>query len=228
MLISRRYVLTAAHCVNGMPKSLTLESVRLGEYNTATVRDCIPDGNEGDIICADDPVSVAIEEQIIHEDYNSTSIHKRHDIALLRLTHDVIFTNFIQPICLPSNSDINRKVQVAGWGKTEDKTKIDSEIKLKVALPLVEKAKCQNKYFGAGVILGEGQFCAGGEAGRDSCRGDSGGPLMQRERGDDGTPKWVCVGVVSFGPSPCGMADWPGIYTKVYDYIPWLLGKLRA
>ena len=180
------------------------------------------------MICADDPVTVGVEEQLVHEDYDPSSTHQRYDIALLRLTHDVTFTKFIKPICLPSNSDINRKVQVAGWGKTEDNKKADSEIKLKVTLPLVEKAKCMNRYSSAGVNLGEGQICAGGEAGRDSCRGDSGGPLMQRERGEDGTPKWVCVGVVSFGPSPCGMADWPGVYTKVYDYMPWLLGKLRA
>ena len=178
------------------------------------------------MICADDPVFVAIEEQIIHEDFNRTERH--HDIALLRLTHDVIFTNFIQPICLPSNTNINPKLQVAGWGKTEDTSKVDSEIKHKVALPLADKAECEKKYSAYGVILGEGQFCAGGQHGRDACQGDSGGPLMQRERGDDGTLKWVCVGIVSFGPNPCGKKDVPGVYTKVYNYMPWLLGKLRA
>ena len=66
VLISRRYVVTAAHCLKGseLPKTWRLESVRLGEYNTATDRDCISDGENGEI-CADDPISVGIDEQIV-------------------------------------------------------------------------------------------------------------------------------------------------------------------
>ena len=37
--------------------------------------------------------------------------------------------------------------------------------------------------------------------GRDSCSGDSGGPLIQQA--NIGTP-WFLVGVVSFGTSKCG------------------------
>jgi secreted trypsin-like serine protease len=45
-------------------------------------------------------------------------------------------------------------------------------------------------------------------------RGDSGGPLMrQNERGSP--PYWYLAGLVSFGPTPCGQANWPGVYTRV-------------
>ncbi|KYM93571.1 Serine protease easter [Cyphomyrmex costatus] len=212
VLISKRYILTAAHCVKGkdLPTNWRLSSVRLGEYDTDTDRDCIPDG---------------VDEQIAHENYRPLSRDQSYDIALLRLSRDVPFTRYIKPICLPSNSTINGKLFVAGWGKTE--TRSASNLKLKLTLPLAEKSVCDQTYVSAGVRLGYGQICAGGQKGKDSCRGDSGGPLMAVERIADGTGKWTAVGVVSFGPSPCGMQGWPGVYTKVSDFVPWILNNMR-
>ncbi|EZA55838.1 Serine protease easter [Ooceraea biroi] len=229
VLISKRYVLTAAHCIKGkdLPTTWRLSSVRLGEYDTDTDTDCISDGNNG-TTCADDPVTVGVEEQFAHEEYQPLSRHQRYDIALLRLAQDVTFTKYIKPICLPSNSTSldDRLFFVAGWGKTE--TRSSSNVKLKLSLPLVSDSQCDQTYNNAGVRLGYGQICAGGQRGKDSCRGDSGGPLMALERLSDRTGKWSAVGVVSFGPSPCGMQGWPGVYTKVQDFVPWILSKLRA
>ncbi|XP_024938860.1 uncharacterized protein LOC107265735 [Cephus cinctus] len=226
VLISRRYVLTAAHCIKGkdLPKSWNLVNVRLGEYDTETETDCIQDGDNTQV-CADDPISIGIEEQIAHEGYKPASRDQRNDIALLRLSRDVTFTDFIKPICLPTNSSFGQKLFVAGWGKTESRS--ESNVKLKVSIPIVENSECSRTYNNAGVRLGAGQICAGGQRGKDSCRGDSGGPLMSVERSQDGTGKWTAVGVVSFGPSPCGMQGWPGVYTKVADFIPWILSKMR-
>lgn len=227
VLISKRYILTAAHCVKGkdLPANWRLSSVRLGEYNTDTDRDCVPDGENSEPVCADDPITIGVEEQIAHENYRPLSRDQRYDIALLRLSREVPFTRYVKPICLPSNSSLGGKLFVAGWGKTE--TTSASNIKLKLALPLTEKSLCDQTYVSAGVQLGYGQICAGGQRGKDSCRGDSGGPLMAVERIADGTGKWTAVGVVSFGPSPCGMQGWPGVYTKVSDFVPWILNNLR-
>ncbi|KAL0100211.1 hypothetical protein PUN28_019557 [Cardiocondyla obscurior] len=227
VLISKRYVLTAAHCIKGkdLPTNWRLTSVRLGEYDTDTETDCLPDGADGTVNCADDPVTVGVEEQIAHEEYQPQSRDQRYDIALLRLSRDVKFTGFIKPICLPSNSSLNGKLFVAGWGKTE--TLSASNVKLKLTLPLADQNQCDQTYSNAGVQLGHGQICAGGQKGKDSCRGDSGGPLMAVEKVPNGNRRWTAVGVVSFGPSPCGMQGWPGVYTKVIDYVPWILSKLR-
>lgn len=226
VLISKRYVLTAAHCVHAkkLPRSWRLENVRLGEYDTQTSPDCIVDGNVI-VVCADDPITVGVEEQIVHENYRPDSGNQQNDIALLRLTRDVPFTNYVKPICLPSNVAIGQKLYVAGWGQTENATK--SNVKLKVSLPFVENENCQNTYSTAGVKLGASQICAGGQKGKDSCRGDSGGPLMHLERTREDTGKWSVVGVVSFGPSPCGKLEWPGVYTKVSAFVPWILSKMR-
>ncbi|XP_017755231.1 PREDICTED: uncharacterized protein LOC108547293 [Eufriesea mexicana] len=226
VLISRRYVLTAAHCVKGkdLPSTWRLQSVRLGEYDTDTNPDCIQD-SESSKICADDPVTYGVEEQIAHENYRPLSRDQKYDIALLRLSRDVTFTNYIKAICLPPTAFLRQKLFAAGWGKTENGT--SSNIKLKVSLPLVDKKQCQSTYEKAGLSLGYGQICAGGEKDKDSCRGDSGGPLMTVEKNRDGTGRWIAVGVVSFGPSPCGKVGWPGIYTRVIDFVPWILSKLK-
>ena len=226
VLISRRYVLTAAHCVKGkdLPRTWQLSSVRLGEYDTNSDRDCVAD-DEHTVICADDPVTVEIEEQIAHEDYRPRSRDQKYDIALLRLSRDVTFTTYIKPICLPPTASLGQKLFVAGWGKTENGS--SSNVKLKLALPLFDKEQCQGTYGNAGVMLGHGQICAGGQKDKDSCKGDSGGPLMTMERNRNGSGKWTVVGVVSFGPLPCGMLGVPGVYTKVIDFVPWILDKMR-
>lgn len=77
------------------------------------------------------------------------------------------------------------------------------------------------------MYIGEGQMCAGGERGKDSCRGDSGGALMSTLVDNGGSVRWHVIGVVSFGPSPCGMQGWPGVYTRVNNYIDWINKNVR-
>lgn len=38
---------------------------------------------------------------------------------------------------------------------------------------------------------------------------------------------WVLYGIVSYGVSPCGQANIPGIYTKVDHFTDWVQSKLR-
>jgi hypothetical protein len=121
VLISDRYVLTAAHCCVGAIKTqrYVLESVRLGEWDTASDTDCDEDD------CSDPVVDVPVEQIITHENYNPNAKSQENDIALLRLSRPVTYTDFIQPICLPGESARNKnfdgiKLEVAGWGKTEN------------------------------------------------------------------------------------------------------------
>ena len=59
--------------------------------------------------------------------------------------------------------------------------------------------------------------------GKDSCNGDSGGPLIYREFTDE---PWHQIGLVSFGTSICGKGV-PGVYTRVAEYMDWIESKLR-
>lgn len=47
----------------------------------------------------------------------------------------------------------------------------NSDIKLKVVLPGVSLDYCNSVFRQEGVTVGDTQICAGGEAGKDSCRG---------------------------------------------------------
>ncbi|XP_050356534.1 phenoloxidase-activating enzyme-like isoform X1 [Nymphalis io] len=228
-LISSKYVLTAGHCVAGPVLRIgTLENVRLGEYDTSSDgRDCVS-AEGGGLDCTDPPVILPIEEIIPHMDYSPESVLKRNDIGLLRLKEEAPYTDFIRPICLPYNDIMQTREQqnfeVAGWGAVSDK-KSFSNIKLHVAIPYKPLNVCQRAYEVQGhrLKLWKGQICAGGVKGKDSCKGDSGGPLMTR----DERRIYQIIGIVSFGPTPCGMENVPGVYTKVYEYLPWIRSHMK-
>ena len=78
---------------------------------------------------------------------------------------------------------------------------------------------CRRLLDGRGdVAIGRGQICAGLlEGGRDSCYGDSGGPLIVRN--DDGCA--LQVGIVSWGEG-CAQRDAFGVYTRVSHYADWI------
>lgn len=224
VLISSRYVLTAAHCVKGsdLPRNWRLSQVRLGEWNTSSVIDCVKED------CSDPVQDIPVEQIIAHAGYSPEDTNQHNDIALLRLSRHVQFNDFAKPICLPLSNDLQRSrfigydMEVAGWGKTETRT--ESDVKLKVRVPVVDNNQCSNVYQRVRREIVNTQLCAGGVAGQDSCRGDSGGALMGQS---PATNNWMVVGIVSYGPSPCGTQGWPGVYTRVGAYIDWILSNMR-
>lgn len=225
-LISTRYVITAGHCVFGdvLTQLGTPINVRLGEYDKRQGKDCVMIAGGED--CNDEPVTIAIETIISHPRYQPSTGSQKNDIAMLRLASDAPYTYFIRPICLPT-SDItqqsNIQAIVAGWGATE--TGRSSNVKLHLQIPLVPLTTCQVAYNNPRLRaeLWDRQICAGGEVGKDSCRGDSGGPLMYAE-----SLQWTLHGVVSFGPTPCALANVPGVYTKVWAYMDWIKRQIKA
>lgn len=60
---------------------------------------------------------------------------------------------------------------------------------------------------------------------KDSCSGDSGGPLMVEDEIND-VYRIVQYGIVSYGPLQCGSL-FPGVYTNVSSYVKWILDNIK-
>ncbi|XP_069688616.1 uncharacterized protein [Periplaneta americana] len=219
-LINDRYVLTAAHCVTGLPGGLQLATVRLGELDERTDPDC------SSTECADpvqDFVPSAVE---VHERYDSPKF--RNDVALIRLDRPAIITAYVSPICLPFDSLRNKTYTglvslVAGWGATDIGTTGSNQILQWVEVKVIPSVTCAKAYAErTGTMLGPGQICAGGARGQDSCEGDSGGPLMRGE-----LQRYYLLGLVSFGAKRCGSENLPGVYTEIPTYLDWILDNIE-
>lgn len=134
-----------------------------------------------------------------------------NDIAVLELKRSVYTNEDISPICLPPpNFALGRvnEAVVAGWGKTE--TLEQSKILRQTTVSVWELDKCQKAYSAEKIT--DNFVCAGSDDGRDSCTGDSGGPLMVEINS-----VWVQIGVVSTGHG-CGNPMYPGEFFWVNFY----------
>ncbi|XP_037942637.1 phenoloxidase-activating factor 1 [Teleopsis dalmanni] len=233
-LISTQHILTAAHCVlgNGVREKNGLKYIRLGEFNVKTEPDCIEEPNY--LNCADAALNIGYDKLFVHPEYDENSFNKFNDIAIIRLKHKVSFTHFVMPICLPADNEVHpfepgQMFSVSGWGRTDLFNKyfinIHSPIKLKLRIPLVSRENCTKVLEKLGVKLGSKQICAGGEFAKDTCAGDSGGPLMYFDRKYS---RWVAYGIVSYGFTKCGMAGYPAVYTNVAEYLEWIQHTIHS
>ncbi|XP_030767622.1 phenoloxidase-activating factor 1-like [Sitophilus oryzae] len=213
-LIHARIVVTAAHCIQTPTRKIRGEpyAVVLGEHDITTKIDCTP----RNITCADPLQQSRISNVIVHPKYDENSTNHYNDIALIQVKKSFKFTDYVQPLCLHTSSDTTiNKYYISGWGKTA--TEEASSVKLKLDLPPVDKAVCYDKLLTLNLEIDETQICAGGEDGKDSCTGDSGGPLMIR----DNDSIHYAAGIVSYGIG-CGLKNWPGIYTNVTSFVGWI------
>ena len=99
------------------------------------------------------------------------------------------------------------RLTTTGWGTTTARGKpVYADILQKVVVPVVGDGPCQDVY--KKKLDASTMVCAG-EAGLDSCVGDSGGPLFGIE---NGVP--IQVGITSWGQG-CAKKRFPGVYTEV-------------
>lgn len=164
-----------------------------------------------------------------------------HDIALIRLNRPwpgalslLSLSDDTDPQ-LPPGSDLH----VAGHGHDEPNpndrkmrryTRAGNETffaasnpLMSAKLPMVSTQVCRLQYekMYQSPAIGDAQICAGTDTGgRDSCTGDSGGPLMAY----DGRNRKYQVGIVSWGRG-CAKASWYGIYTRVSAHTDWIKSK---
>ncbi|KAG7386952.1 hypothetical protein PHYPSEUDO_014936 [Phytophthora pseudosyringae] len=144
-----------------------------------------------------------------HTLYNSSSAS--YDFALLTLVN----ASSVNPISLPQANDSSivpgEWAEVMGWGDTSYPNGTRSNELQGVS---VEVKDCATFF-----TVDNSSVCAGGAAGKDSCVGDTGGPLI-KENGQ-GDADDILIGLMSWG-SCCGTKATPAVYSRVSAAIEWI------
>ncbi|KAK3918744.1 Chymotrypsin BI [Frankliniella fusca] len=199
-LINEKWVLTAAHCVDGG----NVWYVLLGVTESLTPKQ---DGRR----------TYITRGGVRHPDYNSKFII--NDIGLIQLMRPATLSEYIQTIPLtPKNKNyIGTLPTVSGFGRTDDTNASPvSPVLHYTSLPVVKNEVCSDAY-GSKTGDDPSVICLRAE-GTSSCKGDSGGPLVLQ--GDDG--KVFQIGTVSFGAKAGCTVGMPVGYGNLAMFIDWI------
>ncbi|XP_040296133.1 serine protease 27-like [Bufo bufo] len=208
-LISDTWVLTASHCFM-MSVDTSAYIVYLGAYQLSDLQN-------------NTTVSRAVEQIIINP--NFTREGSSGDIALVKLESPVNFTDFILPVCVPSQAvqlPEGTLCWTTGWGNVQQNVPLPIPKTLQeVKVELIDNTHCETMYDSGRAssysLIKDDMMCAGYQEGKkDACQGDSGGPLMYNANG-----VWLQIGITSWGIG-CAMANRPGVYTRIQYYQSWL------
>jgi secreted trypsin-like serine protease len=208
-LINRQWVVTAAHCVD----------VSAGGFKSSiSVRRSAPDGQPRG-------AESQVARVFVHPEY--ASAESKNDVALLRLVAPLsIETSKVAMLATTDTenvwSGVDACAAVAGWGLTVQRSGLPGHLKA-VNVPIVSHQDCRAAYTSTHDIQAKAHICAGYmPGGKDSCKGDSGGPLIVRA----GPTGALLVGIVSFGEG-CARPNQPGVYTRVSSYADWIVSTIE-
>ncbi|XP_028932415.1 atrial natriuretic peptide-converting enzyme isoform X2 [Ornithorhynchus anatinus] len=204
VLITKRWVLTVAHCFEGRETS-TPWKVVLGLSNL------------------DQPSAHTqtrlVKNIVLHPRYSQAVVD--YDISLVELSEDVGQTNYVQPVCLPRPGQLvepDTYCSITGWGHVGHKMPFklqEGEVRI------IASEQCQS-FFDVKTITAR-MLCAGFEAGTvDSCMGDSGGPLVCESTGG----RWTLFGLTSWGSVCFSKLGGPGVYSNISHFVHWIQRQL--
>ncbi|XP_017047442.1 trypsin beta-like [Drosophila ficusphila] len=202
-IYSKDIIITAAHC------RFADGGVELGaEYFQVRV---------GSSLKSSDGTLIQVEAIISHEEYKNVTNGK--DIAVMRLSESLEFSNKVQPIPLAEKNPLPGSLAMAsGWGAMavrEDLSISPPEVWIirdhpehlrGTRLDIINCREYQDAT--------EDNICVK-TPGQSTCTGDSGGPLVVDQQ---------LVGVTSFGPSLCkGFAA----FASIPYYRNWILNAIK-
>ncbi len=197
-LLSPTRVLTAGHCLaTGVPIH-----IRIGTNNRTI--------DPGQLI--------NVSARIRHPKYNGSTFD--YDVAIFTLASAVALNDSKNLVLLPEAcaglecitglAKPGTLVRTIGWGATQGDGSVPSLDLRQVDVPVVRNSVC-NTAVGGGVSAR--MICAGFVAGgKDSCSGDSGGPLFGYLPGGR---TGVQNGIVSWGVGNCADPNLYGVYTRI-------------
>ncbi|KAI4466679.1 chymotrypsin-related [Holotrichia oblita] len=193
-LISRKFVLTAAHCVEDVIYGeVILGAHRFGEIEEGQLR-------------------VQVTKFHIHSGWNASFFI--NDMATIEFDDEIELSDKIQLVNLPSRSDVsnsfaNERGRVSGWGIYSDELGTLSPVLRAVEVYVMTNSDC-NDLLG---VIQSSHVCISGMGGVGSCGGDSGGPFVV-----DNT----LVGQVSFGVVLGCELGWPSVFSRITSFLDWI------
>uniref|UniRef100_A0A8C0H7H6 Peptidase S1 domain-containing protein n=1 Tax=Chelonoidis abingdonii TaxID=106734 RepID=A0A8C0H7H6_CHEAB len=147
------------------------------------------------------------DEQFI----NSVKVIRHPKYNSWVLDNDIMLIKLATPAALNS-----RVCLISGWGNTLSSGTNYPELLQCVDAPVLTEAECSDAYPGQ---ITTNMICVGFlEGGKDSCQGDSGGPVVCNGE---------LQGIVSWGIG-CALQGYPGVYTKVCNYVDWIEETIAA
>uniref|UniRef100_A0A673L5C6 Trypsin-2-like n=2 Tax=Sinocyclocheilus rhinocerous TaxID=307959 RepID=A0A673L5C6_9TELE len=199
-LINKDWVLSAAHCFQDYSASvIVMYFGRWRQWGSNPYE-----------------ISRTASRIIIHANYDNPKFD--NDIALVKLSSSVTFSDYIRPVCLAaagSKFAAGTESWVTGWGRLQSEGQ-SANILQEVIIPIVSHKDC-NKAYGGGIT--NNMICAGllNEGGKSSCQGDSGGPVVSRNGS-----LWIQSGIVSFGAKRCDDPKYPSVFVRVSQFQFWI------
>uniref|UniRef100_A0A3B3C1F9 Transmembrane serine protease 15 n=1 Tax=Oryzias melastigma TaxID=30732 RepID=A0A3B3C1F9_ORYME len=192
-LISRDWLLTAAHCVYGKNTHLQYWSAVLGLHAQSAM-------NSQEVQIRQ------VDRIIINKKYDRRT--KEADIAMMHLQQPVNFTEWVVPVCLAAEGQhfpAGRRCFIAGWGRDaeagEPLPRSLPDVLQEAEVPLVDQEECQR-------LLPEYTFTSS-----MLCAGYPEGSVSYA--------RWTLIGVTSFGVG-CGRPERPGAYARVSAFASWI------
>jgi Trypsin len=167
-------------------------------------------------------VTVSPKRIIIHPDWNPRVHSYDADLAILELEERIQFTEYIKPICLWGllKDPTATNAIVAGYGKSEDKSKRNENIPKILRIPIHSNEDCFLHEPNLAKLSSRRTFCGGAADGRGVCTGDSGSGLMIKIG-----EKYFLRGLVSSSlltsEYECDVRNY-GVYTNILKYKNWL------
>ena len=194
-IASETALITAAHCFTTVtPTTVRVGSAFANDPNTGSVH--------------------RIVSRVPHPQYDGTTYE--NDIIILHVSPPIVIDNIKTVAAGLINYKVPEKtiVKVSGWGRYEGGS-IAPQLRF-VNTVILNHEECQR-------TTGSTKKICAGEYGRDTCTGDSGGPLAIEDQDNN----IYLVGVVSHGPE-CSVqtSNFVGKYTDVLSVRKWVVNNL--